>query len=129
MKGNKNIYQVPEGYFDSLKTRLQAIPVEDKRAVHTVTLWQRVQPFAALAACFAMVLAVGTLFLGTPASRDTGADLQNYYYTHLHSVEDPMALFSDEYESTIESASDDDILEYLISSGATAAYVSYMINQ
>lgn len=129
MKGNKHIYQVPEGYFDSLKTRLQAIPAGDERVVRELSFWQRVQPYAALAACFVMLLAVGTIFLGRPAGQDSGLELQDYYYSHLHSVEDPMAIFYEDYESAVESISEEDILEYLISSGATTGYVSYLLNQ
>lgn len=129
MNGNKNIYKVPEGYFDSLKTRLEAISALEQRELPEISLWQRIQPYAALAACFVMALAVGTLFLGNPSVKSTDAELQDYYYSHLYSVEDPMALYYEDYETDLDSVSDEDILEYLISTGATTNYVSYMLNQ
>lgn len=128
MKGNKHIYQVPEGYFDGLKARLEDIPAEAADAAYGASLWQRLHPYVALAACFAVALVAGALFLGGSDPGAPEAELQHYYYTHLRSVEDPMALFYEEDYPAYE-VSEDDILEYLISTGATADYVSYMINR
>ena len=49
MKEMNNIYKVPDGYFDSLQKRLEAIPsqhTEERAPVVAMPLWTRVRPYA-----------------------------------------------------------------------------------
>ena len=56
---NKNSYSVPEGYFENLRQRLSAIPEQQPRR----TVVRRLTPYLALAASFALIVAVGTAVL------------------------------------------------------------------
>ena len=53
---------VPKGYFDNLKDRLSQIPVQQR-----VSLWEKVRPYVALAACFAISVTAGTFLLNRTA--------------------------------------------------------------
>ena len=67
MKEMNNIYKVPDGYFDSLQKRLEAIPsqhTEERAPVVVMPLWTRVRPYVALAACMLMAFFIGNFFLG-----------------------------------------------------------------
>ena len=62
-------YKVPEGYFENLKTRLSAIPAQEKQPARI----QKFTPYLALAACFAVAVLVGNLVLNrttAPAASD-----------------------------------------------------------
>ena len=48
MTENELHISVPKGYFDNLKDRLSQIPGQQR-----VSLWEKVRPYVALAACFA----------------------------------------------------------------------------
>ena len=56
-------YKVPDGYFEDLRTRLSAIPAQEKRP----TRFQKFAPYLALAACFAVAVVAGNLILGRTA--------------------------------------------------------------
>lgn len=135
MKEIKNIYNVPEGYFEQLQKRLEAIPSqhpEVKAPVVTVPLWTRVRPYVALAACMLMAFVVGNFFLGrnqVPASDELA--LQDYYMADLIPVTNPYAIYDDAPMDLYvpESSSEDDVLEYLISSGTSIDYIAYLLNQ
>lgn len=131
MNEKMKMYKVPEGYFDQLKIRLEEIPAPVE-ARNTVSLWTRVQPYAALAACFAMAFVAGTLILGRSSSvRSDELSIEDYYYADIIPVTDPYAIFEGyQYEGASDmESSEDDIIEYLISSGASADYIAYMINE
>lgn len=84
-------YNVPEGYFENLKTRLSAIPAQEKQPGRI----QKFAPYLALAACFAIAVLVGNLVLSRTA---------------------------------VPAASDEEIIEYLISSDITLAQIEdYLI--
>lgn len=130
MSERMKAYKVPEGYFDSLKTRLEEIPVQERNSVREVPLWQKLQPYLALAACFALALIAGSLFLVRTESH-LDEDFQDYYYSHINSIENPYGYYDTEYFENTDTyvTSEDDIIEYLIASGAKADYVAYLINQ
>ncbi|MCR5519532.1 MAG: hypothetical protein K6F21_04295 [Bacteroidales bacterium] len=87
-----NGYNVPEGYFESLRTKLSAIPAQEKQPTRT----QKFAPYLALAACFAIAVLVGNFVLN---------------------------------KTTVPAASDDEIIEYLISSDITLAQIEdYLIS-
>ena len=56
---NKSSYSVPEGYFEDLQRRLSDIPAREPRR----TAVRRLTPYLALAASFALIVAVGTAVL------------------------------------------------------------------
>lgn len=136
MKEMKNIYNVPEGYFERLEKRLEAIPsqqhVETAAPAVTVPLWVKVRPYIALAACMLMAFFVGNFFLGknqAPASSEIG--LQDYYMADLIPVTNPYAIYDDAPVElyTPESSSEEDVVQYLISSGTSVDYIAYLLNQ
>ena len=62
-------YKVPAGYFEDLRTRLSAIPAQEKQPGRM----QKFTPYLALAACFALAVLVGNLVLNrttAPAASD-----------------------------------------------------------
>ena len=135
MKEMKNIYKVPDGYFEGLQKRLEAIPSEHTKVstpAVTVPLWTRVRPYVALAACMLMAFVVGDFFLGrnsAPAPAEFG--LEDYYMADLVPVTNPYAIYDDAPMElyTPESSSEDDVLQYLISSGTSVDYIAYLLNQ
>ena len=136
MKEIKNTFNVPEGYFDQLQKRLEAIPSEHplvQTPVVTVPFWNRVRPYVALAACMLMAFAVGNFFLGRnhiPA--DAEYAYQDYYYmAELIPVTNPYVIYDDAPMDlyTLESSSEDDVVEYLLSSGTSVDYIAYLLNQ
>lgn len=56
-------YKVPDGYFENLRTRLSAIPAQEKQP----TRFQKFAPYLALAACFAVAVVAGNLILNRTA--------------------------------------------------------------
>ena len=136
MKEMKNIYKVPDGYFDSLQKRLEASPSQQTKEhapVVAMPLWTRVRPYVALAACMLMAFFVGNFFLGrNQASAPADFGLQEYYYmSDLIPVTNPYAIYDDSPMElyTPESSSEDDVLQYLISSGTSVDYIAYLLNQ
>lgn len=135
MKEMKNIYKVPDGYFEGLQKRLEAIPSQQTEVVRpavTVPLWTRVRPYVALAACMLMAFVIGDFFLGrnsAPAPAEFG--LQDYYMADLVPVTNPYAIYDDAPMDlyTPESSSEEDVVQYLISSGTSVDYIAYLLNQ
>lgn len=135
MKKMNDIYKVPDGYFDQLQKRLEAIPEQHPEVVKPVVavpVWTRVRPYVALAACMLMAFVVGNFFLGRtqmPAPEEFG--LQDYYIADLIPVTNPYAIYDDSPMElyTPESSSEDDVLQYLISSGTSVDYIAYLLNQ
>lgn len=135
MKEMNNIYKVPDGYFDSLQKRLEAIPsrhTEERAPVVAMPLWTRVRPYVALAACMLMAFFIGNFFLGrNQASAPAEFGLQDYYMADLIPVTNPYAIYDDAPMDlyTMESSSEDDVVQYLISSGTSVDYIAYLLNQ
>ena len=136
MKEIKNTFKVPEGYFDSLQKRLETIPSEHpvvQTPVVTVPFWNKVRPYVALAACMLMAFAVGNFFLGRnhiPADAEY-AYPDYYYMADLIPVTNPYAIYDDAPMDLYvpESSSEDDVVEYLLSSGTSVDYIAYLLNQ
>jgi len=135
MKEMKNIYSVPEGYFDQLQKRLEAIPSQHPEVsapVVPVSLWTRVRPYVALAACMLMAFFVGNFFLGrNQVQAPTEIGLSDYYMADLVPVTNPYAIYDDAPMDLYvpESSSEDDVLQYLISSGTSVDYIAYLLNE
>ena len=121
-KIGKGSYGVPDGYFNDLKNRLAAIP--EGKAI-SPGIWMRVRPYAALAACFAAILLIGNSVLRNTASRQPADQLYNETtYADMISITRPDVIYSVmEYEH--EDISDEDIINYLIETGATMEQLAY----
>lgn len=88
-------YSTPEAYFENLRTRLNAIPA--KEGAGRPTAVQKVAPYIALAATFAIAFVLGGVILNKTAAPSDG------------------------------QASDEEIIEYLISSDvSTLQLVDYL---
>ena len=56
------LFDVPRGYFESLESRLGKIPEQHPARIR-ISLWQRLKPAVALAACIAASLIIGNAIL------------------------------------------------------------------
>lgn len=134
MNKNSNIYGVPEGYFSQLQSRLEAIPAQQSESSSNVVvpLWDKVKPYIALAACFIMILCVGNYAINKamPPAQDT-LSFEDICYADLIPVTNPYIIYDDSpYTYDVqEPVSEDDIVEYLISSGASLDYIAYLLNE
>lgn len=118
MKQNPHI--TPEGYFSDLKTRLRSIP----EAQEMPTGWQRVRPHLAMAAAFIAIVAVGTAILRSTAGNPAVANpdsMSQYELAQLVRTSSPYLYDEDTYEQEEEMSepSEEEIIEYLISTGVT----------
>ena len=105
-------FTVPENYFDGLKANLKKIPQQTESIVSHRLRWGRI---IAVAASFALLLAAGGFFLGRNSSAEQFTeDGYMALYDDLEiSVYDE---YSDQYADAW-SASEDDIIEYLLATG------------
>lgn len=129
LQNGKNPYGVPDGYFESLRERLDSIPSEGV-GESGIGLWTRVRPYAALAACFVAAFLVGNAIL-----RNTAGDIRSsdqIYYEFLTSEvmagtgpEDIYRIGQvDSAES--ETLSDEDVINYLLATGAQPEHIEYV---
>ena len=135
MNEKMKVYNVPDGYFDKLQSRLSEIPAQQtvESSGSVVSLWKRLEPYAALAACFIMAVAAGSLFLGKTSGTQSSSDIsvEDYYFADIIPVSNPYMIYEDypvEEMTSEEESSEEDIIEYLISTGASADYIAYMID-
>lgn len=122
---DKTGFQVPEGYFDKLKARLSEIPSNYVQ----ISLWQRIRPYVALAACFAVTFAVGTGILKLTASPDV-SEADEFYNSLGYADIIPVTLADPAlYESDSQMVvSEDDIVDYLIETGVSTERIYYTAN-
>lgn len=112
--------QVPEGYFQDLQQRLQAIPsqqAESPRGIH------RLAPYFAYAASIAILALVGSFIIrrtAVPTQEETIA--QWSYVSYLAQSMDPDCAT---FEWTEEAMDDDEIVDYLVSEGLTLEEIAY----
>jgi hypothetical protein len=128
-----DMYNVPEGYFEGLKVRLERIPAEHPAApARRPFTWTRIRPYVALAACLALLLTAGTVLMDRKADNDgtTESIYEQMMYSDLIPATDPDSIFGapsnpgESYE-----ISDEDIVDYLISSGASAELIALAEDQ
>lgn len=133
MNKNKEIFSVPDGYFELLQTRLEAIP-EQRQETHkhpvAAAIWSKTSPYFALAACFLLAFVIGNNVLTRIyPQQESEYTLEDWYYASLIPVTNPYAIYDAAPDTYAEESSCDDILEYLISSGASLDYISQILNQ
>ena len=106
-------YDVPDGYFDSLKQSLKSIPTPE---ASPVVPWMKVMTNTAFAAAVALLVTVGGFFLKGGSDSDfteedyivfSGSPTDVYYYE------------DGEYYAEAETIDYQDIAEYLIYIGAS----------
>lgn len=109
-------FSVPEGYFDSFKNA-NAVPVARR-----VSLWNRMAPYAAMAAVFVSLVAAGTFLLerSTPQYQMTEEDYVMFADNMMNTIAYEM-----EYGDQIAEAdlSEEDIINYLIYTGVSAELI------
>lgn len=133
MNKNSNIYSVPEGYFEQLQSRLVNIPAQQEQPVKVVPLFSKVKPYVALAASFVMAFCLGNFILGRSSKPiQDEITFEDICYADLIPVTNPYMIYDDSpyaaYEQQ-ETPSEDDILEYLVSTGASVDYIAYLLNE
>ncbi len=70
-QNRKSGFQVPEGYFENFTERMMAQLPEKEEVIYTPTLWQRVRPWAYMAAMFMGISLMVRLFTGLGAMSDS----------------------------------------------------------
>ncbi len=129
----RNSFSAPEGYFEDLKLRLSAIPSTGRSGFgvsEETSLWTRVKPYLALAACFLIAVTVGTAILNktTPEPDESDAYTEFLLSGVLPSetARDEFYLLEYEDSSLLDSEiSEEDIINYLIESGVSYEALAY----
>lgn len=115
-KENKNIYSVPDGYFNDLRSRLYTIAGES--STEHRGFFSSIMPYAALAASFVALVVLGNAILGSTAGEYV-TDPETEYYADLLATH-PGIFYQEEYSLAEETVSEDEIIDYLIESGSYA---------
>lgn len=109
-------YQVPSDYFEGLQSRLMTIPQENplpvQKSGRVIGLWQRMRPYAAMAASFALVLAVGSVVLRRPAAEPDDWAYESLLYADMIPHVDPYSIYGD-YQDEAEPSSEE-LLDFLV---------------
>ena len=112
--------QVPEGYFQDLQQRLQAIPSEQAQSPRGI---HRLAPYFAYAASIAILALVGSFIVRrTAVSNQEDTIAQWSYVSYLAQSLDPDCAT---YEWTEDAMDDDDIVNYLVNEGLTLEEIAY----
>ncbi|MBR4525470.1 MAG: hypothetical protein IKP15_07970 [Bacteroidales bacterium] len=118
----------PEGYFDSLQSRLADIPRrEEERASAAPKGIRRLAPYAAFAASIAVAVVLGNFILRSTAvpQEDNGWT----YLSYLSQALDPdCAALVDEaaWEEEEGILSEEDIINYLLADGISVEHLNYV---
>lgn len=111
-------YKVPEGYFESFKA--EAV----RPVVRKISLWNRMAPYAAMAAVFVFLVTAGTFLLerSAPQYQMTEEDYLMFSDNMMTSI-----AYEIEYGDQIAEAgiSDEDIINYLIYTGVTPEHIEF----
>lgn len=115
-----NDIQVPEGYFQDLQQRLQAIPAQQAQSPRGIV---RIAPYFAYAASLAILALAGTFILRkTTVPTQEESIAQWSYVSYLAQSLDPDCATFDWTEETLEQ---DDIVNYLVDEGLTLEEIAY----
>ena len=109
-------YKVPEGYFESFKA--EAV----KPVVRKLSFWNRMAPYAAMAAVFVFLVTAGTLLLekSVPQYQMTEEDYLMFSDNMMTSIAYEME-FGDQLADA--QISEEDIINYLIYTGVTPEHI------
>ena len=100
-------YEVPDGYFESMKTSMKMIPLQTRAKRHIFWRW-------AAAASAAILIAAGAFSLGRSARTEEFSE-EDYI---VYSGELTDVIYDEYTQQYAEGMSDEDIIEYLIYIGA-----------
>jgi hypothetical protein len=115
-----NPYSTPEGYFDSFK--IEARKCTKPRHVR-LDIWNRLAPYAGIAAMFLFILLLGKIFIRPESPSVTAvAETDTYEDYILFSGMDADISMQYLAEESLE-LNEEDIIEYLIYIGATEEYI------
>ena len=113
--------RVPEGYFQDLQQRLQAIPEQQAQSPRGIV---RIAPYFAYAASIAILALVGSFIIRRtaidPSQEETIA--QWSYVSYLAQSMDPDCATYDWAQDALEQ---DDIVNYLVDEGLTLEEIAY----
>ena len=117
----KNDISVPEGYFENLQQRLSAIGRTESPA-EKVGVVRRFVPYVAVAASMLIAVTVGNWILSRTAVRDTQGNYESMLIAEAGPLYGPdgYSFLDDE----VEDITDDDIVNYLISSGISLEQIN-----
>ena len=122
---NRRPYTVPDGYFADLQSRLMKIPQEapavEEQPAKVISLWDKLRPYAALAACFVAIVAVGTAVLRTPKTDTEDAQYEQLVLADLIPHSDPYFIYVDEDETESE-LTDEELIDYLMDNNVQIDY-------
>lgn len=96
-------FNIPDGYFDSLKTSMKMIPLREKTKRQNVWKW-------AVAAAVTILIAAGTFFIGQLAHPEEFSE-EDYI---VYSGELTDVIYDEYTQQYAEGMSEEDIIEYLI---------------
>lgn len=102
-------FKVPDGYFETLPQRV----VDAARSRRKKSLFSIVAPYAAMAASFVLIAAAGSVIIRKSIERRNIESASVYYSQSL---------------GTEQDVSEEDIINYLISSGISCNELNYMQN-
>lgn len=112
--------KVPEGYFQDLQQRLQAIPAQEVQAPKGI---HRLAPYFAYAASIAILALVGSFIIRkTTVSPQEETIAQWSYVSYLAQSLDPDCATYQWTEDVLES---EDIVNYLVDDGLTLEEIAY----
>lgn len=122
-------FTVPKDFFETMKA--EARKCTEPQVVH-VSLWTRLAPYTAIAAMFLFIFTLGNLFLKSdpkPAaavSEDLIEVIEYEDYLVFNEVGADISMYYLEEEGYYyETSDDEDIVEYLIYTGASESYIEY----
>ena len=122
-------FTVPENFFETMKA--EARKCTEPQVIH-VSLWTRLAPYTAIAAMFLFIFTLGNIFLhnssdqATASTEDTIDVIEYEDYLVFNEVGADVSIYYLAEEGyAMEKADDEDIIEYLIYTGASESYIEY----
>lgn len=115
-------YNVPDNYFDNLKTRLSEIPDGEKVKRDNGKI--SFVPYLSLFAAFVGIVTIGTFILSRTTGQVNVTEYDNYRYADLLPLTED---FSDNDISpyNIEKANSDDLIDYFIETQVSFDNINY----
>ena len=122
-------FTVPENFFETMKA--EARKCTEPQVIH-VSLWTRLAPYTAIAAMFLFIFTLGNIFLhnspdqATASTEDTIDVIEYEDYLVFNEVGADISIYYlAEEDYAMEMADDEDIIEYLVYTGASESYIEY----
>ena len=117
----KNDILVPEGYFENLQERLSSIGRTETSPAETKVV-RRIMPYIAVAASMLIAVTVGNWILSRTAIRDMQGDYESMLIAEASPLYGPDG--SSFLDDELEDITNEDIVNYLISSGVSLEQIN-----